>query len=496
MYRRRLSQPFPTYPNLKTLLLENKSISDRCYKLAFMIRQISPLKNIYEVREQVQVLFRNNKVVEILRERFSSAVPRSLKDHSTSVLRVWAHQCECVLAQRLRRGQQIYCLYSRLWEERALREFLKQMRHRVGIRGRDFLLGALGVAAYDWRANRIPESDIRKHSNELDYIYKLKDKTLCKKCSKNSKICPCKKGDKEEVEKPIVKAYDDWNLFIEKSDLVVWRRPHSSGNFEYKVYGSYTDVTAEDFLNVQIDVDYRRQWDNTAVMLNVVETDPDPASNSDIVYWEMLWPTLFANRDYVFNRRYLVDRKSKTLFIMSKSTKHASCPKDSTKYRIEDYWSIMVIKPYTELNKPGIEFSLTYFDNPGVNVPASITTWVAMKAMPDFLERLRDASRKYKKYCKDSGVCQICNIFDAHELGRYQFDWDYFEDNITDNTVYEAHYKFKTREARDDEEPVKTPSQFGDETQTQTESSVATQNSTNPPAENHSFWRFIKRLFK
>jgi hypothetical protein len=445
-----------------------------------MIRHVSTLKNVQNVKERVELILKNSKLFGALKEKFT-AVPRSLKDQSSSVLRVWAHQCECVLAQRLRRGQQMFCLYSKLWEERALREFIKQMRNRLSVKGRNFVIGALGLAAYDWRANRIPESEIRKHKKELDYVYTLKEKTLCNSCTKNSRICQCQKpGD--NAEKPLMSSYDDWKVFIEKNDLVVWRRLHSSGNYEYKVYGSYSDVSAEDFLNVQIDINYRRQWDTTAVALNVVETDPDPASHSDIVYWEMLWPALFANRDYVFNRRYLVDYKSKTLFLVSKSTKHPSCPKEQTKYRIEDYWSYMVIKPYTELNKPGIEFSLTYFDNPGVNIPASVTTWVAMKAMPDFLERLREASRKYRKYCQDSGLCRICNIID-HDNNRYQYQWDYFEDDITDNTIYEAHYKIKPSEGTT---PLKAPPQCDGDVENLNSTQAA-----NAQPESRSFWRYL-----
>lgn len=56
------------------------------------------------------------------------------------------------------------------------------------------------------------------------------------------------------------------------------------------VYGAYNDVSAEDFLHVQTDINYRKEWDNTAVSLDIIDTDPDPTSNSHVIYWEMLWP--------------------------------------------------------------------------------------------------------------------------------------------------------------------------------------------------------------
>lgn len=93
---------------------------------------------------------------------------------------------------------------------------------------------------------------------------------------------------------------------------------------------------------------------------------------------------------------------------MSKSTEHPKFPKYPEKFRIEDYWSIMVIRPYSDMNKPGIEFSLTYFDNPGVNIPSSVTNWVAMRAMPDFLDRLRKATLEYREYCLKAGISDAC----------------------------------------------------------------------------------------
>lgn len=55
----------------------------------------------------------------------------------------------------------------------------------------------------------------------------------------------------------------------------------------------------------------------------------------------------------------------------------------------------MVIKPTTTFKKPGLEYVLTYFDNPGIVVPPAITSWVAQKQMPDFLNKLYMATLAY-----------------------------------------------------------------------------------------------------
>lgn len=62
------------------------------------------------------------------------------------------------------------------------------------------------------------------------------------------------------------------------------------------VHASYTDVSAEDFLYVQTDTQYRKEWDKTAVSLDVVDVDPANRAKSQVVYWEMLWPV--SNLDW------------------------------------------------------------------------------------------------------------------------------------------------------------------------------------------------------
>lgn len=58
----------------------------------------------------------------------------------------------------------------------------------------------------------------------------------------------------------------------------------------FTVYVTYNDITAEDFLIVQTDTNYRKEWDNTAIALEVVDIDPLNVGDSHIIYWEMLWP--------------------------------------------------------------------------------------------------------------------------------------------------------------------------------------------------------------
>lgn len=58
------------------------------------------------------------------------------------------------------------------------------------------------------------------------------------------------------------------------------------------VYAMYDDVSAEDFLHVQTDMEYRKLWDKTAIALDVIDADPMHKHKSQIIYWEMLWPVI------------------------------------------------------------------------------------------------------------------------------------------------------------------------------------------------------------
>lgn len=171
MYSRKVQQSILyNSPNLKTVSLEKNIHNTRNYffKYSFLIRQITLDEACSTLKNKLRTL-NKEKLIDVLKTSLS-AVPKSLKQHSSSALKVWARQCECVVAQRLRRGQQMFSLYTKLWEEHALREFLRKMRQHMLKRGKEFVLGAVGITSYNWEKNRIPESDIRKHMNEIRYM--------------------------------------------------------------------------------------------------------------------------------------------------------------------------------------------------------------------------------------------------------------------------------------------------------------------------------------
>jgi len=47
--------------------------------------------------------------------------------------------------------------------------------------------------------------------------------------------------------------------------------------------------------------------------------------------------------------------------------------------------------------QPGVEFGLTYYDNPGLSLPGWLTNWAAMTAIPEYLNKVRNAARARRK---------------------------------------------------------------------------------------------------
>ena len=131
----------------------------------------------------------------------------------------------------------------------------------------------------------------------------------------------------------------------------------------------------------------------------------EPRDFSQMYYWEVNWPRFFSNRDYVCSRRSKVFKDKEgnddVIVIFSKSAEHSNYPKKAKAVRVENYWAVMTIKPFTSADQPGIEFSLTAFENPGLSLPSSITTWVAIRGMPDFMSNLRKACLERRKWLKN-----------------------------------------------------------------------------------------------
>lgn len=84
------------------------------------------------------------------------------REQSTQVTQACKRQFEFVAAQRVRRYIQIFHLYTRIWDEVALREFMRSWRLRVARNAKNFLISAAGVSVYNWDRDRISDEEINR----------------------------------------------------------------------------------------------------------------------------------------------------------------------------------------------------------------------------------------------------------------------------------------------------------------------------------------------
>jgi len=321
-------------------------------------------------------------------------------------------QVESLGAQKLRRLHNMGSLYCRLYERQQLLELLRSLAGKC--RNPKYVLGGAilsNSSGFDWRKERLSNIELAKYYNEIDACNKLK------KLGAAAEGC-------------------DWKPFLERGDILVWRREHADlpGMWEYKMYGSFDDVTADEFLSVQLDMsEFRLSWDKSTAQCTVLDQDPD--TGNVVYYWEVNWPRFFSNRDYCCYREHSVDPVTGTMLVLSRSTEHTKCPSKRKVWRVQDYKSVMTIRPHTTSDKPGLEFSITGFENPGVQLPEAIITWVAMRGMPEFMMNLREACIKLRRDQKLQAVKDVTSHGKEEEACKQSYQ-DTLQSGMKQTPIY------------------------------------------------------------
>ncbi|XP_011199847.1 stAR-related lipid transfer protein 7, mitochondrial [Bactrocera dorsalis] len=376
----------------------------------------------------------------------------NIKHRSNATLRSWSYQCESIVAQRSRRIQQLFTFYHRVYGSNGLQRLLRSYHKQFEPPLRGIMLSAVGAvglnistaieaAGFNWDKERLSLKNFDLCRRDLEFLNQLPNNELCPLCQdKRMKYCYCSVGNKKcksskdgqesmrncrgplnlkrdsvPIGNKLIETVSEqlWEPYFSKDEFSVWRREERSTMYSYKVYARFDDVSAEDLLHVQTDLEYRRLWDETAIQLKMIEEDPRPNTNSHLIYWEMQWPKLFSNRDYVYCRRFVKDEKLNVMMVCSRGTEHPKYPLYSNKVRVNDYWSLMVIKPYETFSEPGVHYILTYFDDPGLPIPQNIKSWVTQKQMPEFLRKMYLATKQYS-YKRSLEMQHIFSISNFH----------------------------------------------------------------------------------
>ncbi|XP_051973311.1 stAR-related lipid transfer protein 7, mitochondrial isoform X1 [Xyrauchen texanus] len=292
------------------------------------------------------------------------------------LLSIFANHCSFVTGQRLRRAFQIGELYSNLYSERTrwtlAGSIWRRLQSKHAPAGK--LIAAL-AGDFMWEDEKIRDDELRRCALELQALEGVRSQS--------------------GVSKAAVVVDPGWEVVMEKKNFRVWRRPiQGSHLFEYRVFGSYTDVTPRQFFNVQLDTEYRKKWDALVIKLEVVDRDVN--TGTEVVHWATRFPYPMYSRDYVYVRRYHFDVENSLMILVSRAVNQPSVPETQEFVRINSYQSKMVIRPHRSFDENGFDYLLTYSDDPQTVFPRYCVSWMVSSGMPDFLEKLHTAALRAK----------------------------------------------------------------------------------------------------
>ncbi|KAM6395520.1 LOW QUALITY PROTEIN: stAR-related lipid transfer protein 7, mitochondrial [Rhynochetos jubatus] len=310
------------------------------------------------------------------------------------VLGLLARQCSCVTGQRARRARRAWHRGGDGAAERARRGGggwwgwwgwgLPRGRSAFAATGR---LMATLAGVFVWDGQRIEEEELQRSAQEMKHMENLP--SPLQSGSPGERQRPEPRWEREPVVAP---GEQPWEMIMDKKHFKLWRRPIEGTHlYQYRVFGSYTDVTPRQFFNVQLDTEYRKKWDSLVIKLDVIERDL--ATGSEVIHWVTHFPYPMYSRDYLDS----VDRENNLMVLVSRAVEHPGVPEDPEYVRVRTYESQMVIRPHKTFDENGFDYLLTYSDNPQTVFPRYCVSWMVSSGMPDFLEKLHAAALKARK---------------------------------------------------------------------------------------------------
>uniref|UniRef100_A0A183TL97 START domain-containing protein n=1 Tax=Schistocephalus solidus TaxID=70667 RepID=A0A183TL97_SCHSO len=255
-----------------------------------------------------------------------------------------------------------------------------------------------------------------------------------------------------------------WELVVEKPHLRLWRRPLERKQasllqsdevehlnfFEYRACGTFTDISASSFLEVQLNLSYRRQWDPQISLLETIRPRSgcqDAADQTEIIRWVAKFPFPMAKREYVYARRWWIEMRSpkakskSTMDSVSsglalivsravvqppeevqkpdsssqsvKKSWFSSPVAGSTVVSVSSYESNMLIRSHGRFNEVGLDYFLTYSDDPKLSISKDTVSWLQNMSTLSFL---KVDIRKILMDCAISFLLiQISKVYKARE---------------------------------------------------------------------------------
>ncbi|CAL4218343.1 unnamed protein product, partial [Meganyctiphanes norvegica] len=120
----------------------------------------------------------------------------------------------------------------------------------------------------------------------------------------------------------------------------------------------------------------------------------DYTSEHNLSHWMHLLPHIFLHRVFdSLQYRFSLNHKSYMLMLGGPALMlPTAIAKRSGATREADHREPSLSKLVKQSHRPGIEYSLTYFDNPGTRLPQSVSNFIATTGFPNFLKKNHDAA--------------------------------------------------------------------------------------------------------
>lgn len=328
----------------------------------------------------------------------AGALQRKAGRKKKSLLSILADHCGFVTGQRLRRAGQVGELYSGLYSDRTRRALVgniwRRFQNKQGCPGGKLIAALAGV--FMWDSEKIQDEEMHRCGFELQAL------EAAKRLSSSSGTT-------------LGQLEAGWEVVVDKKDLRVWKRPIPDSHlYEYRVLGSYNDVTPRQFFNVQLDTEYRKKWDSLVIKLEVVDRDVN--TGSEVVHWATQFPYPMYSRDYVYVRRYDVDFHNNLMILISRAVQHPTVPESQEFVRVHSYQSKMVIRPHNSFDENGFDYLLVYSDDPQTVFPRYCVSWMVSSGMPDFLDKLHTAALRAKNL--EVGIHDYVGVIKSSDANR------------------------------------------------------------------------------
>ncbi|XP_050395379.1 stAR-related lipid transfer protein 7, mitochondrial [Patella vulgata] len=296
-----------------------------------------------------------------------------IKNNIKELCKLFSAYCHVVMAQRIQRLQQALTFYRYLYGERMVSKFIDNFAGLVlqNCRNKPFCV-LLSACLFSWQKDNITNEDFERCIDDMESVSEI-------------------------VSHANANGYSTlpggWESIINKPHLKVWRKPivENSHLYEYRVYGSFDDIPARAFYNIQIDLEFWQSWEKMALDINII--DKHKETGSEIVHWLTKFPYPMYSREYLYVRRYKEYNDRNVMVVSGKAIEHPDIPITDQYVRVKEYVSQFVIKPHTNFDDNGFDYILTYFDDPQSAFPSFCYNWLASSGVPEFVNNLHKAAK-------------------------------------------------------------------------------------------------------